>query len=226
MNHYTVFSELTTGKLKDMLSGKLKYKNILAMVQAVNTKVIHKNVLKSHVEQLVSEIDYKNLGYKEAEDFKVSTTPGRNADQVNIIIMPACVYKLDEPFTLPQPPDERSKMLLALFCDEFERIKVRVFHAVWESFDTSMISLDAYKAMVFIKTCFRSQRIVFQEHLLKFPAFKKHPDAYINYMLAFFIIKVQVFFSKTFKDALAEDVKTEEQLFDELYRIEDRKSVV
>jgi len=220
MNHIIVFSELTTGKLKTMLTANCTFRDALEMVQSVNKKTIYKNVVKSQAEQLINELDHKQLGYKESDDFNISFIPCKNPDNVNIVITPACIYNLYEPFNFPAAPDKRSQLFLALFCDEFERIKVRVFHAVNESFDSSLFSMDAYKAMVFIKTCFRSQRIVFQEHLLKYPAYRLNPDAYINYMLAFFIIKVQVYFAKIFKEALAEEEKNEAQLFDELFRID------
>lgn len=218
MNHITVFSELTTGKLKAMLSGKCQYNDVLSIVQAVNKRTIYKNVLKSQVNSLVESIEFQALGYKTFEDFKATTTPGNAADKVNILITPATYYPLNENFKLKQAPDKRSQLFLLLFCDEFERIKVRALYSLEINDVPEAVSMYAVKNLQFVKTCFRSQRTVFHELFSLHPDYLHNPDAFIHYYLNYFLIRIRIFYEKLFEHFLDKSDKTEKQLLAELFQ--------
>ncbi len=219
MNHIAIFSELTSGKLSSMLSGKCQYNDVLSIVKAVNKNTIYENVLKSQVSGLVKNLEFKALGYKSTEDFKIITSQGNAPDQVNITITPSSFYPLHENFRLKPAPDKRSRLFNGLFSDEFERIKVRALYHLETTDDPESVSMYAVKSLLFVNTCSHDHLPVFHKMFLRYPDYLHHPDTYIHYYLNFFLIRVRLFYEKLFEKFLDKPEKTEKQLFAELFHI-------
>ncbi|MGD0710253.1 MAG: hypothetical protein ABR968_03655 [Bacteroidales bacterium] len=219
MNHIIVFSELTTGKFKTMLSGKCLHKDILSIVRSVNSKVIYKNVPLSQANSLSDTFNYQALGYKSTDDFKLTTSTGKSPEFVNITITPLCYYNLHDNFSLTQAPDKRSNIIQGLLVDEFERIKNRALYTLESSHDEKDIKVYAVKNRMFVKTCFHNHKAVFHDLFTLYPDYLRNPDAFIHYYLNFFLIRLRMFYEKLFEDFLGKSKKTEKQLLAELFQM-------
>ena len=219
MNHIIVFSELTTGKLKTMLSDKLIYNDVLSIVKFVNTKIIGKNIPNPETDSFIEAFNFKALGYKSVDDFTITTTTGKSQEFSNIIITPVKVYNLHENFTLYQAPDKRSKIFQGLLCDEFERIKNRALYFLESNNDEKIVKMYALKNLQFIKTCFHNHKPVFHELFTLHPDYLHNPDAFIHYNINFFLIRLRLFYEKFFVPFLPQSKKTEKQLLAELFQM-------
>ncbi len=219
MNHIEVFSELTSGKLKNMLSGNLPYKDVLSIVRKVNTKMIYENVPLSKVNMHSESFNFQALGYRSLDDFSITTTTGKTSEFVNISVTPLCFYELDEKFNLAPAPDNRSKIILGLLKDEFERIKYRALYILESSTDENQVTFYAKKNIMFVKTCFHNHKMLFHDLFTLHPDYIHDADAYIHYNINYFLIKLRLFYEKLFEYFLGSGRKTEKQLLAELFQL-------
>jgi len=219
MNHIEVFSSLTSGKLKNILSRDLPYKDVLSIVRKVNTKVIYENVPLSKVNMQTESFNFQALGYRSHDDFTITTTTGKTSDFVNISVTPLCFYELDEKFNLAPAPDKRSKIILGLLKDEFERIKFRALYILESSKNENQVTFYAKKNIMFVKTCFHNHKILFHDLFTLHPDYIHDSDAYIHYNINYFLIKLRLFYEKLFEYFLDTGKKTEKQLLAELFQL-------
>ncbi len=219
MNHIEVFSELTSGKLKNMLSGNLPYKDVLSIVRKVNTKMIYENVPLSKVNMHSESFNFHALGYRSHDDFTITTTTSKTSEFVNISVTPLCYYELDEKFNLAPAPDKRSKIILGLLKDEFERIKYRALYILESSTDENQVTFYAKKNIMFVKTCFHNHKLLFHDLFTLHPDYIHDSDAYIHYNINYFLIKLRLFYEKLFEYFLGSGRKTEKQLLAELFQL-------
>jgi len=219
MNHIEVFSALTSGKLKTILSGNLPYKDILSIVREVNTKIICENVPLSKVNMHTENFNFQALGYWSHDDFTITTTSGKTSEFSNITVTPVSHYILHDNFTLALAPDKRSKIILGFLADEFERIKCRALYTFESSTNENRVKLYAIKNRQFIKTCFHNHKAIFHDIFTLHPNYLGNPDAYIHYYINFFLIRLRLFYEKLFEDFLGTGKKAEKQLLAELFQI-------
>jgi len=219
MNHIEVFSSLTSGKLKNILSGDLPYKDVLSIVRKVNTKVIYENVPLSKVNMQTESFNFQALGYKSNDDFSITTTSGKTSEFSNITITPVSHYLLHDNFTLAFAPDKRSKIILGFLADEFERIKCRALYTLESSTEEKDIKVYAVKNRMFVKTCFHNQKAIFHDLFTLYPDYLRNPDAFINYYINYFLIRLRLFYEKLFEDFLGIGKKTEKHLLAELFQM-------
>ena len=86
MNHIVVFCELTTGKLKNLLSNNFIHNDVLSVVKSVNSKILFKNIPVSENNAIVENFNCHTLGYKSVEDYTISTSTGKTPEFLNINI--------------------------------------------------------------------------------------------------------------------------------------------
>lgn len=219
MNHIVLFSELTTGKLKNILAGECKYKELLPLVQHVNRKIIFQNIASNEIEKHKAMFDFKSLGYHSPDDFILYESHTKQPNVFNIEVKPACTYHLQDDFTLLDPPDHKSALILGLYSDEFERIKSRALRFMESNNDEKKVKMYAVVNLQFTKTCFHTNKAVFQTLLVQHPDYLRHPVVFVQYYLNFFLIRVRLFYQKLFEHFLPHCKKTEEQLLSELFHI-------
>jgi len=219
MNHVILFSDLTTGRLKTVLAGECRFKQLLPLVQHVNKKVIFQNIPSSDVAKNIATFDFQAFGYKGPDDFEIKEVKANTPDHVNLEIKPLCVYSLQDNFTLAPAPDLRSSLFLGLFCDEFERIKARALYFMDSNDDEAKVKMYALKNLQFVKTCFHNNKSTFQSLISQNHDYENDPILFIYYYLNFFLIRVRLFYHKLFEHFIPRSKKNEEQLIKELFQI-------
>lgn len=219
MNELLVFTELTSDKLKSLLSLNSPYRDVLSLVKEMNTRIIYENVPASEAHIKMKNFPFKSFGYKSPKDFKLFTTTGDKADTLNVSVTPLCCYVLEDNFTLNPAPDKRSKIILGLLADEFERIKQRAIHFLSTDVDEKQLKLYASKNRQFVKTCFHNHTAHFHDLFTIHPDYLNNPDAFIHFYLNFFLIRLRLFYEKFFEDYLGPGKKNEKQLLAELFQV-------
>ncbi len=219
MNHIQTFSELNSEKVKFLLSEKFPYRDVLSLVKEVNTRIIYENVPAEQSLILIKSFKYKAFGYKGKNDFKLTTTAGDKPEFKNISVTPACHYSLHDNFAIEPAPDMRSKIIVGLLADEFERIKCRALYT-FETYTVSeQIKVYALKNRQFIKTCFHNHKAGFHDLFTLNPNYLHYPVPYIHFYINFFLIKLRLFYEKLFVDFLGPGKKNEKQLLAELFQM-------
>jgi len=219
MNHVILFSDLTTGKLKNVLAGECRFKQLLPLVQHVNKKVIFQDISSADASKKLATLDFQALGFKGPDDFEIKETKTNTPDLINIEIKPSCVYPLQDNFTVVQAPDLRSSLFLGLFCDEFERIKARALFFMDTTDDEAKVKMYALKNLQFVKTCFHNNKSTFQSLISQNHDYENDPILFIYFYLNFFLIKVRMFYQKLFEHFIPKSKKHEVQLINELFQI-------
>ncbi|MDD3876646.1 MAG: hypothetical protein PHT69_08500 [Bacteroidales bacterium] len=219
MNHIQTFSELNSEKVRFLLSEKFPYRDVLSLVKEVNTRIIYENVTDEQLHIYTKNFNYKAFGFKGKNDFKLTTSAGDKPEFKNISVTPVCYYSLHDNFTLAPPPDVRSKIIVGLLADEFERIKLRAIYTFETSNDENQVKMYARKNRQFIKTCFHNHKATFHDLFTLNPNYLHHPESYIYFYINFFLIKLRLFYEKFFIDFLGPGKKNEKQLLAELFQV-------
>jgi hypothetical protein len=209
---FTVYKKVLRGINYPGIINKIGNKSSLNLVRCANTYVVCSGENKDKTEQNCNTIDLRAYGYHSYEDFELSFKLDNKLKVHQAIVIPNSVYPLCEDISLPDPPDEKEKIFLDFFADEFERIKIRAEHALHSAYSSKKIQTFACCNLQLLRKLLHDSQIAFNKMCSDNQVRYNQCDLYIMYILNLFIIRAIVFYTDFFKPYLTEDPLDEQSL--------------
>ena len=209
---FTIYKQVVRGSFNPLTVSKSQIRSSFNLVSFANTETIYSAPTKEDAAHFISKINLTNLGYHSTADIDINyiNHPGTNGFQV--VIKPNRIYELSEDISLPEPPDEKGKIYLDFFSDEFERVKIRAEYIMYGDLADKKIRSYACRNLQLLRKLYHDSRISFNKLSACSCNDEMQSDLFIMYALNLFIIRCIVFYTKFFKPFLNEEPPEETDL--------------
>lgn len=206
---FAVYKQVLRGAFNPVTISKSAVKSAIFLVRSANSCVVCSFDSKNDVTRFVSTSNLKAYGYHSANDFNIIYKHDPKLKIHKAVIEPSVVYPLNEDISLPTPPDEKAKLFMDFFADEFERVKIRAEYFMNETLSDELLRSYASRNLQILRKLYHDSRISFNSMCSRSYTTTHPSDLFIMYVLNLFIIRSVVFYSKFFKPFLKEESPSE-----------------
>jgi hypothetical protein len=211
-NDFAVYKQVLRGAYNPVSIAKSAVKSVISLVRSANSCVVCSADSKDEVTRFVSTSNLTAYGYHSTNDFKIIYKHDPKLKVHLAIIEPSVVYPLNEDISLPSTPDEKAKLFMDFFADEFERVKIRAEYLMDGSLSDELLRSCAMRNLQILRKLYHDSRISFNSMCSRSNTTAHQSDLFIMYVLNLFIIRSVVFYSKFFKPLLKEEPPSEVDL--------------
>ncbi len=215
---FTIYKQVNRGSYNPVTISKQNSKSALCLVRSANTCVVCSAADKETAEKYINAYDLIAFGYLSSNDIEITYTHNDKLKIYQAVITPRTIYSLNDDISLPDPFNDKGKIFLDFFTDEFERIKIRAEHFVYSGFSNKKISSFACRNLQILRKLFHDSQMTFNKMC---PG--NQSDLYIIYILNLFIIRCIVFYTQFFEPYLNKEPLDEQSLRNSFHKEMPRK---
>jgi hypothetical protein len=190
---FNVFKQVIRGPFNPVAQPKAAFKSTISIVRSANSYVVFSALTKEDTVRSVISSDHNALGYHSQEDFEIEYRFNEQLKAFEAVVKPRIVYTLSEDISLPEAPDNKSKIFLDFISDEFERLKIRAEKIFLTALNVEEIHYYDSRNLQYLRKIFHDSPIYFNA-LCTRPEAKSQPgDLHVIYALNLFVIAVLYF---------------------------------
>lgn len=206
-----VFREILKGKYCPNEERGSSKQVLLETIQEINKQEIKVSGLNIDKEKALQKINFKELGYKQRADAKI--TYKQTITDTIITIVPKNIYELEDNINLPIPKNNRQKQYIALMSDTFERLKIKCENILDETEQSKHIELYASKNLQSIGRTYYEAKTLLKKYRLQ-NIIKNQNFVFVQ---GIFIVNTILYLQKMFSTFYKEKPYTDNALYSDLY---------